>query len=142
MFKNTRSMISLMLILALCMTSVVFMTACGSKEAPAEAPVEEPAEEPAAEPEPEPAAEPAEEPAADQGEQDVIGEDKALEVALKDAGVKESDVTYKQVHLDYDDDTGRQEYEIEFHVGTTEYEYNVDALTGEITEKDLDNDND
>ena len=69
-----------------------------------------------------------------------IGEDAALKIALKDAGLSKSEAERIKCELDYDD--GRTEYEIEFHKGTTEYEYTIDAFSGDILEKDIDNDND
>ena len=101
-------------------------------QAPPEATAEpEPPEETA---EPETTTEPE---AADQQD---IGEQQAAEIALKDAGVSADEATNVIVGLDYDDDTGRQEYEVKFYVGTTEYEYTLDAATGDILEKDIDND--
>ena len=145
MLKKSKLYVILAACLILCMTISVFLTGCGSssQEQPAEpAPAEEPAaepEEPAAEPEA-PAAEPEEpaatEPAAE--EQKEIGDDKALEIAFKDSGVKKADANNITVHLDVDD--GRTEYDVEFHVGTTEYSYNIDAYTGDILEKDIDKD--
>ena len=69
-----------------------------------------------------------------------IGEDKALEIALADAGLTANDVDYSNVHLDMDD--GRNEYDVEFRQGITEYDYSIDVNTGAIIEKDVDNDND
>ena len=71
-----------------------------------------------------------------------IGEDKALEIALADAGLSSGQVSNAKAHLDYDDDRGRYEYEVKFYQGTTEYDYDVDAITGDITDKDIDYDND
>ena len=65
-----------------------------------------------------------------------IGEAKAKEIALKHAGLKESDVKFVRVHLDMDD--GREEYEVEFYSGTVEYDYDIDAKTGEIRSYDQD----
>ena len=67
-----------------------------------------------------------------------IGEDKALEIALADAGLSKDDVTLTAVKLDYEDDRGVYEYEVEFHQGQTEYDYSIDAVTGEIRDKDKD----
>lgn len=61
-----------------------------------------------------------------------IGEDEALRIALKDAGLNASDVDYSNSHLDYDD--GRTVYEVDFHQGNMEYDYDIDAYTGEILE--------
>ena len=139
MLKKSKLYVILVACLILCMTISVFLTGCGSssQEQPAEP---APAEEPAAEPE-EPAATEPEEPAATEPaaeEQKEIGDDKALEIAFKDSGVKKADANNITVHLDVDD--GRTEYDVEFHVGTTEYSYNIDAYTGDILEKDIDKD--
>lgn len=141
MLKKSKMMILMITGLIICLIAMTFVTGCGSsseQEAPAEEPAtEEPAtEEPATE---EPATEEpaAEEPAEQQKE---IGEDKALEIALKDAGVNKGDITNPFVNLEVDD--GRTEYEVEFNVGTTEYDYSIDAFKGDIIEKDVDNDND
>ena len=139
MLKKSKLYVILVACLILCMTISVFLTGCGSssQEQPAEP---APAEEPAAEPE-EPAATEPEEPAVTEPaaeEQKEIGDDKALEIAFKDSGVKKADANNITVHLDVDD--GRTEYDVEFHVGTTEYSYNIDAYTGDILEKDIDKD--
>jgi uncharacterized membrane protein YkoI len=65
-----------------------------------------------------------------------IGEAKAKEIALTHAGLKESDVVFVRVHLDYDD--RRREYEVEFYSGNIEYDYDIDAETGEIRSYDRD----
>lgn len=67
---------------------------------------------------------------------DDIGRDKAKEIALQQAGVAEADVTWVKVERDYDD--GRLEYNVEFRVGNKEYEYEVDAKTGQVFERDVD----
>lgn len=73
---------------------------------------------------------------------DYIGEDKALEIALADAGLTNDQVSNTFVHLDFDDDLGKDEYEVKFYQGTTEYDYDIDAVTGDITDKDIDHDGD
>ncbi len=65
-----------------------------------------------------------------------IGEEKAREIALQHAGVK--DVTRFRIKLDYDD--GFAEYEIEWRVGRKDYEYTISATTGDIIEFDVDDD--
>ena len=59
-----------------------------------------------------------------------IGVDKAKAAALAHAGLQQADVTFGKVKLDYDD--GRAEYEVEFYRGHTEYDYDIDATTGEV----------
>lgn len=67
-----------------------------------------------------------------------IGEEKAKQIALSDAGVIESNAQRLNVNFDFDD--GRGEYEVDFNVGMTEYDYEIDAVTGVILDKDVDYD--
>ena len=70
------------------------------------------------------------------GEQ--LTQEEAKQLALAHAGISESDVQHLKIDFDYDD--GRAEYEVEWHVGRTEYSCDVDAYTGEILsfKKELD----
>ena len=61
--------------------------------------------------------------------------DGAKAAALKDAGLSESDVTFKKAELDYDH--GTQVYDIEFYTSDTEYEYEIDASSGTVLKKDI-----
>lgn len=65
-----------------------------------------------------------------------IGEAKAKEIALADAGVKESDARRLKVKFDFDD--GRAEYEVEFHADKFDYDYEIDAVTGKIIKAEKD----
>ena len=67
-----------------------------------------------------------------------IGAEKAKSIALSDAGFTASQVQNLQVEKDNDD--GRLEYEVEFRVNGTEYEYTISAADGTILEKDIDKD--
>mgnify|MGYP002563062313 CR=1 FL=1 len=67
---------------------------------------------------------------------DYIGVERAKEIALADAGVKASDAVFLRANLDWDD--GRMEYEVEFYSGNTEYDYDIDAVTGAILSSDRD----
>ena len=67
-----------------------------------------------------------------------IGVDRAKSIALGHAGVSASSVSFSKAKLD--DDDGRGVYEIEFYVGNTEYDYEIDAHSGGIIEYDIDRD--
>ena len=67
-----------------------------------------------------------------------LNEEGALDIALKHAGVAKSDVSFKKIHLDFDDDLGKTIYDVEFHVGIKEYNYDIDPTTGAIYEFDVD----
>ena len=56
--------------------------------------------------------------------------------ALKQAGVDPASVSYMMVKQDWDD--GRQEYDVKFYVGRTEYSCDVDMQTGAIRDFDID----
>ena len=68
-----------------------------------------------------------------------IGRAKAKAIALADAGLAESGVTFIRVDMDRDD--GRWVYEVEFYYGSKEYDYDIDALTGDIRSRDYDVEN-
>lgn len=63
-----------------------------------------------------------------------IGETKAKQIVEKDANV--TSPTYTTVELDYDD--GKMIYDLEFYKDSTEYEYEVDAVNGNIMKKEKD----
>ncbi|MGN0135509.1 PepSY domain-containing protein [Anaerotignum sp.] len=65
-----------------------------------------------------------------------IGLKKAKEIALKDAGLKESEVIFVTAKADYEN--GRKEYDVEFYCDGVEYDYEIDAETGKITDFDKD----
>ncbi len=59
----------------------------------------------------------------------------AKKKALEDAGVKEADVQFGDKQLDVDD--GVTVYDISFYTGNAEYEYEINADTGEIYSKSV-----
>ena len=65
-----------------------------------------------------------------------VTEQQAIDIALRQAGVNPSSVSYMSVHQDWDD--GRQEYDVKFYVGTTEYSCDVDMNTGVVRDFDMD----
>lgn len=69
----------------------------------------------------------------------LLSEDDARQAALTHAGLAESDVQFVQCKLDRDD--GRRVYEVEFYTTSAEYDYEVDAQTGEIVAYDYDAEN-
>lgn len=66
------------------------------------------------------------------------GRDAAIEAALKHAGLSENEVSGLKCEKDVDD--GREIYEVEFHKGRYEYNYDIDARTYEVLEWDEDYD--
>ncbi len=71
--------------------------------------------------------------------EEVIGEEAAKTAALKHADLKESEVTFLSVKLEKDD--GRDVYDVEFYEGMKEYDYEIDAYSGEIVSYDYDIEN-
>ncbi len=65
-----------------------------------------------------------------------IGSQKALSIALKYAGLTETQVSY--VDVSYECDDGVIVYEVEFNFGGQEYEYDINATTGEIIVDEID----
>ena len=62
----------------------------------------------------------------------LIGEDRAAGIALKDAGLTESQVSQLKV------DDGTWYYDVEFRTIALEYDYDIEAYSGAILEKDID----
>lgn len=65
-----------------------------------------------------------------------ITEEEAKSIALEHAGVTAEEATIYKVKADYDD--GRAVYDVEFAVGTTEYDYEISQDTGEVISYDQD----
>ena len=65
-----------------------------------------------------------------------ITEDAAKEIALEKAGMTADQVRFTKAHLDNDD--GRLEWEIEFVADGMEYEFDIDAQTGNVFDTDID----
>ncbi len=61
-----------------------------------------------------------------------VTKEEAKKIALEYAGVDESEAFFTKARADRDD--GRRVYEFEFYVDTTEYEVEVDANTGRVTD--------
>ena len=70
---------------------------------------------------------------------DMITIDEAKQIAFDHAGVTADQVLFTKAHLDRDD--GRTVYDIEFYVGPTEYDLDIDAYTGKITGFETENKN-
>ena len=65
-----------------------------------------------------------------------ITKDQALQIAFDHAGIKKSDALFTSVKKDFDD--GMEIYEVEFHVGFNEYNYDIAASSGQIIDFDID----
>ncbi len=68
--------------------------------------------------------------------QNEISSVMAEDIALNDSNVARENAKLLKSHIDYDD--GRKVYEVEFVYNYTEYDYDIDATTGEIISKDID----
>lgn len=64
-----------------------------------------------------------------------IGIDKAKELALTHANISNENVTFTKEVLEYDDNI--MIYDIEFFTINNEYDYSINALTGEIIETEI-----
>lgn len=67
-----------------------------------------------------------------------IGKEKAEQIALEHAQLTKEQVRYVENKLDSDD--GKWKYEIEFKYGSNEYDYEINAYTGEIIDFSVDYD--
>ena len=68
-----------------------------------------------------------------------VTKEQAQSIALADAGLTADQVTRLYIH--FDRDNGSVYYDMSFYYDNTEYEYDIDAVTGNILDKDLDRDN-
>lgn len=65
-----------------------------------------------------------------------ISLEDAKSAALADAGVSDADVIYTKEKSDYEN--GIMVYDIEFYAGNVEYEYEINAATGEVYSRSVD----
>ena len=63
-----------------------------------------------------------------------ITREEAIAIALNHAGLTEEQVIYRRAEFDWDD--GQPIYEIDFHSGDREYDYDIHAETGKVLEKE------
>lgn len=67
----------------------------------------------------------------------VIDNAAVKEIVFADAAVSEADVQHLRIEKDYDD--GVKEIDVEFFANGAEYSYSLNAETGEIIEKEIEN---
>lgn len=72
------------------------------------------------------------------GQSPYIGIDRAKNIALAHAGFSEDEISFSKAKLENDD--GYTMYEVEFYKDRVEYEYKIDAVSGDIIEYDADRD--
>ncbi len=71
------------------------------------------------------------------GDEKLIGVEKAKSIALSDAGVSSDTITFKKTSLEWDD--AMRIYDIEFYgADNKQYEYEINAETGNIISSDVD----
>ena len=68
--------------------------------------------------------------------QTYISADRAKEIALADGNVSAENATFTKVK--FEKDNGEHIYEIEFTAGGVEYEYEINAVSGTIIEREID----
>ena len=68
-------------------------------------------------------------------DQKSLTREEAIQVALDRVCLKEEAVTFTKIELDRDD--GRQIWEIEFISAGVEYDFDIDARTGNVLEMDI-----
>lgn len=64
-----------------------------------------------------------------------IGVDQAKAIAVNHAGISGEEAVFSKAKLENDD--GKEVYDIEFYYGKSEYDYTIDAVSGEIIEYDF-----
>ncbi len=64
------------------------------------------------------------------GSQKKISKDAALQAALTEAGLTKEQVV--DISVEFEKDRYSAWYEVEFESGNSEYNYNIDAYTGDI----------
>lgn len=65
-----------------------------------------------------------------------ITRERALEIALEKAGVKQADI--RDLDIELDTENGVKVWEVDFDHGNNEYSYDVNAETGAITKAERD----
>lgn len=66
----------------------------------------------------------------------LIGLERAREIAVSDAGLNMEDVSFSKIKFEKDDH--KVVYEVEFYQDREEFEYKIDAVSGEILEMERD----
>ena len=69
-----------------------------------------------------------------------VGSEKALEIALSDAGISRESVIKSS--SEFDKEKGRYVFDVDFDCGGKEYDYTIDAKSGEIIDRDVKNETD
>ena len=73
-------------------------------------------------------------------QKEYITKEAALEAALNRAGLTAEEI--KELEIEFDCKKGTMFYEVEFRVGHVEYEYKINATTGEVYKEEIENDDD
>lgn len=66
---------------------------------------------------------------------DLITLEEAKNIALSYAEISEDEISYTKLELEYED--GIAEYEVEFYLGGKEYSLTIDAVSGTVTEMEM-----
>ena len=71
-----------------------------------------------------------------------ISEEEAKRIAYECVGITEDVINRCDLKLEYEDDTGRAEYDIVIYTRGVEYELTLDAITGNVLEFEKERDRD
>ena len=66
----------------------------------------------------------------------IITREEALEIALKEAGLKQADIY--DIDVEFDKEFGTGVWEVDFESGNLEYSYDINAQTGAIIKAEKD----
>lgn len=136
--KNKTKAILGISITILCLLAIsIFMTSCGKSETENSQVVPQQTQDTTV-PDNNATEKPIETNTTNPSQENMISKEDAKKIAFDHAKVNEADVKKLKTDLDYED--GVQVYEVDFEASGFEYDYDINAKTGEITKFDKEKD--
>lgn len=65
-----------------------------------------------------------------------VGFEKAAQIAINSIGMEKKEAKKIEAKVDFDEE--EEVYDVEFHAGKMDHDFEIDAVTGEILEHDVD----